>query len=199
MLMKKGIESLRESVLHDCNKGEGCFNPNGCDHEFTRIVPQDNPGLLEMGIKTACRQVSKCFHKYCDRYAFIISLAKHYESYFGVSWEKFLEKWETDRTYWYMNFYQRSFPNFEKMIGDGRLKIFDTVKDLQKSTGKEFRCPSCMGISKDAYECTRKDCDWKSYGLFGTMGKGVSVFVKENLAEQHFFMPIKWEKQSKVA
>jgi len=31
------------------------------------------------------------------------------------------------------------------------------------------------------------------YGLFGSLGKGVSIFIKDKLANEHIFMPIIWE------
>lgn len=104
--MKKGIESLREAVLRDTKQYNDCFNENGCDHEFTRIVPETNPGLLEMGIKTCCKMVSKCSHKYCDKYKWVIDRAKIYAEKTGRTYEEVVEIWESNRTYWYMNFYQ---------------------------------------------------------------------------------------------
>ena len=43
--MSKGYESLVNKVKIDCDEGEGCFNPNGCDQKFRRSI--------------------KCSHKYC--------------------------------------------------------------------------------------------------------------------------------------
>ena len=104
--MKKGLESLKAAVLYDTESGENCFNQNGCDHEFTRIVPQDNPSLLEMGFKTSCIRVSKCSHKYCDKYKWVIDRAKHYAEKTGKKYEEIIDIWESNRTYWYMNYYQ---------------------------------------------------------------------------------------------
>lgn len=104
--MKKGIESLKEDVLRDCKNGENCFNENGCDHEFYRYVPEDNPKLIEMGITTACLRVSKCFHKYCDKYKWAMDRANHYAEKTGKSVEEIIEIWESDRSWWYMNYYQ---------------------------------------------------------------------------------------------
>ena len=106
--MEKGIESLREAVLRDTKGGNDCFNKNGCDHEFTRIVPETTPGLINMGITTSCRRVSKCTHKYCDKYKWVIERAKYYAEKTGKSFEEVIEIWERNRTYWYMNYYQES-------------------------------------------------------------------------------------------
>ena len=46
--MSKGYESLVNKVKIDCDEGEGCFNPNGCDQKFRRSI--------------------KCSHKYCDKF-----------------------------------------------------------------------------------------------------------------------------------
>lgn len=51
----KGYEKLKATVIDDCNKGEGCFNHNGCDKERTT-----------------------CFHRYCDKFKWIVNRAKHY-------------------------------------------------------------------------------------------------------------------------
>jgi hypothetical protein len=104
--MKKGLESLKAAVLLNTKDGEGCFNENGCDHEFTRMVPETNPALIEMGMTQACKRVSKCFHKYCDKYKWVIERAKHYAEKTGREFEEIIEIWESNRTYWYMGYYQ---------------------------------------------------------------------------------------------
>lgn len=53
---------------------------------------------------------------------------------------------------------------------------------------------ACNGISVSPYECS--PCDWKVYGLFRDLGKGVYVFVKEHVRGELLFMPLAWEKQS---
>lgn len=104
--MKKGIERLKAAVQIDTERGQNCFNENGCDHEFTRMVPEDNPRLIAMGFKECCKRVSKCSHKYCDKYKWVIDRAKHYAEKTGKTYEEIIEIWESNRTYWYMNYYQ---------------------------------------------------------------------------------------------
>ena len=189
MEITKGIESIKLAVMKDCSEGNDCFNPNGCDKEFTKMVPQTNPRLLEMGIKEACMAQTKCFHKYCDKFKWINDRAKHYAESLNTTEEKVIQGWENERTYWYMNFYQDS-----KQPLIDNVKVFETLEELEKSvSGKGFRCPKCSGISKDAYECSLGGCDWKSYGLFGTMNKGVNVLIKSTLKKDHIFMPVAWE------
>jgi hypothetical protein len=104
--MKNGIESLRAAVMVDTEKYENCFNENGCDHEFYRTVPETNPRLIAMGMTEYCRVVSKCSHKYCDKYKWVIERAKYYAQKTGVPYEEIIEAWEENRSYWYMNYYQ---------------------------------------------------------------------------------------------
>ncbi len=104
--MEKGIESFRDAVLQDTKEGENCFNENGCDHEFTRIVPEENPELIKMGMTTCCIRVSKCSHKYCDKYKWVLERANLYAEKTGKTPEEILTIWEKNRTYWYMNYYQ---------------------------------------------------------------------------------------------
>ena len=196
----EGYKKLLDSVKHDVDKGEGCFNPNGCNHEFYRTVPEENEDLHAIGMKTACKCVSKCFHKYCDKFKWVIDRANHYAEKIGLDPINILNAWESQRSYWYMNFYQDS---KQPEIKEGNVRVFDTINDLSLSMGDQgFRCPACKGIASSPYECDSglemskgRICDWKTYGFLGTLGKGVSVFVKEKIAVQTIFMPIAWEKK----
>lgn len=44
--MEPGIKKLTKDVKRDCREGQGCFNPNGCDHEFIRYVPETDPSMI---------------------------------------------------------------------------------------------------------------------------------------------------------
>ncbi|RXK16448.1 hypothetical protein CP985_03290 [Malaciobacter mytili LMG 24559] len=92
--MCKGIEKLKEAVIFDCNKGEGCFNPNGCNHEFYRTVLEDNLVLIKMGIDTSCKRISNCTHKYCDKFKWVIDRAKHYAEVTGLDYKDIIDNWE---------------------------------------------------------------------------------------------------------
>ena len=59
-----------------------------------------------MGITQCCKMVSKCSHKYCDKYKWVIDRAKYYAEKTGKPYEEIIEIWESNRTYWYMNYYQ---------------------------------------------------------------------------------------------
>lgn len=193
--MGRGYNSLVEKVKSDCNNGEGCFNPGGCNHEFIRREPA--VGAEKEITDTVHRRISKCGHKYCDKFKWIIDRAKHYEEKTGISWEEILNSWEEGCNYWYMNYYQDC--NQPLLEGD-RARVFETLIELGESVGdKGFRCPYCGGISTNPYDCDTKkmvdgkECDWKVYGFFGDLGKGVYVFCKDIVKGGRIFMPISWE------
>ena len=69
----------------------------------------DNEGVKDGGTMhpegcVACG--GKCSHKYCDKFKWVIDRAKAYGEATGLNWEDVLDGWETDRNYWYMNYYQ---------------------------------------------------------------------------------------------
>lgn len=140
---------------------------------------------------------SSGFHDYRAKLAWIVARTKHYAEKTGLTAEAILDAWEKDRTYWYMNYYQES----QQPEIKGNARVFETVEDLRKSIGNAgFRCPACGGVSKSPYTCDTgknmspgKVCDWKSWGLLGTMGKGASVYVKSELRGSNIFMPVAWE------
>lgn len=143
------------------------------------------------------------FHDYAAKLEWIKARVAHYEEKTGIPGEKILERWEADRSYWYMNFYQdANQPTLDKV------RVFPTVEVLRESVGdKGFRCPSCGGVSKDSTECDSglmigegkkaHVCNWKAYGFLGTMGKGVDILVIDTpdggFRQGHYFMPVAWE------
>lgn len=123
---------------------------------------------------------------------------EEYSEALGISQEEILKSWEKDRSYTAINYYQEC--NQPSIKGDNT-KVFETVEDMLKALGKrEFRCPSCGGISSNPYVCDSglemtkgKICDWKVYGLFGDLGKGVFVYCKDKLKGETIFMPVALE------
>ncbi|TEB04673.1 hypothetical protein Psch_03435 [Pelotomaculum schinkii] len=176
-----GYEKLKMAVKKDCNDGRGCFNPNGCNNA------ENKPG------------VKGCFHRYCDKFKWVVERAKHYGEKLGLNWEDVLNQWEADRGYWYMNYYQES---NQPEIGSTHVRVFETVSEMLQSIGdKGFRCPVCGGVSTSPYACNsgmklnnEKICDWKVYGLLRDLGKGVFVYCKDKLRGETIFTPIAWEK-----
>jgi len=155
--MKKGIESLKAAIMVNTKEGENCFNANGCDHEFTRIVPQDNPKIRAMGFKTACKQIAKCTHKYCDTLKWVMDRAKHYSERTGFTVEQTIEAWEENRTYWYLNYYQDcnqplsglKFAKDSSVVINERIeKIELELSDLESEPGIELTDSTLLLISK---------------------------------------------------
>jgi hypothetical protein len=173
-----GYEKLLSAVKEDV-KGR-CFNPDGCDKG-----------------KDA-HAVNGCMHKYCDKFAWVLARAKHYAEKTGLAWEKILDAWENGRTYWYMNYYH----DCEQPLIEGDcVRVFETIADVLASVGKkQFRCPACGGVSTDAYDCNSGKefngnvCNWKVYGVFKDLGKGVYVFCKDEMRGNRIFMPLAWEQ-----
>ena len=165
--MSAGYDKLKAAVYKDCVKDGGTMHPEGC---------------------VSCG--GKCFHKYCDKFKWVIDRAKAYGEATGLNWEDVLDGWETDRNYWYMNYYQDC---NQPEIKAGKARVFGTILELKEAIGEmKFRCPSCGKESPNPYEC--KACGWKVCGLLGDMGKGVFVYVKEQLRGETMFMPISWEE-----
>ena len=165
-IMSVGYEKLADAVRKDCEEAGGKFHPEGC-----------------------CKCGARCLHEYCDKFKWIIERARLYGSSLCLKWEDVLDSWEEDRTYWYMNYYQEC---NQPEIKSGKTKVFDSLVDFRNSIGKmEFRCPSCGKITRSPYECV--NCGWKVYGFFGDLGKGVFVYVKNELKGERIFMPVSWE------
>ena len=176
----KGLESLIEATAVGLREKRD-FPGRWCQH-FTEdcIVKMQQYG--ESG--SLCE--NKC--EYCEKFKWTIDRAKHYAEKTGIPYLEILKSWEEKRDYWYLNFYQDC---NQPKIKDGNVRLFDTMDDYRNSLGgKGFRCPKCGTETQSPYECI---CDWKSYGLLGTLGKGITVFVKENMAMAEIFMPIAWE------
>jgi hypothetical protein len=160
----KGIESLKAAVIKDCEK-EGCFNPEGCDYIGK----------------------SKCFHKYCDKYKWVIDRADMYAKFLNITKEEVIEAWEKDRSYWYMNYYQDC--NQPEINGEKVIKLEHWISQLKEKYGEDkskwsFKCPSCghiqsmgdfekIGVDpQNAYcNCIGRykqglgGCDWSINGL----------------------------------
>ena len=147
--MEKGLESFKASVIKDCQGGENCFSENGCTKERYAHLPEDNQKLIEMGFKTKCVSQTKCFHDYCAKYKWVIERAKHYAEKTGKTVDEVMKIWETDRSYWYMNYYQEC--NQPLLNSESIINYEDWLSELKSRFGEDskkwaFKCPSCRNI-----------------------------------------------------
>jgi len=121
---------------------------------------------------------------------------ENYSKNTGFSKGEILIAFEKMRTINTVNFYQESkFPLFENVV------VFDNLEDFKKAypSGKSY-CPKCSQESDSFYECSQDKCDWKSYGFFGNLGKGIEVIIKSKFLEhpvpENIFKPIEHDKEA---
>lgn len=145
-------------------------------------------------------RASKGDYRNAEKLQWVQELANHYEERTGIDAIEIFEAWEKRRSYWFMNFYQDA----NQPLIDEKVRVFDDSEAFLQSIGdKGFRCPACGAVSKNPYQCDAgtvtdgKVCDWKAYGLFGTMGKGSHAVLRRgpegNLVQAGIFKPIAWE------
>lgn len=193
---QKGISSLIAAVSHDLGEDLEYYKRTGYFSRGCKFFSAE----CEDKMRQYANGGELCEHKceYCYKFKWIIDRAKNYAEVSGKSVFEILKAFENRRNYWYMNFYQDC--NQPEIKGDA-VRTFDTYESFRKSVGeKGFRCPSCGGISSNPIACDSgiekagNVCDWKSYGLLGTMGKGVYVFILEDLKVVEIFRPVAWEE-----
>lgn len=135
--------------------------------------------------------------------AFIRQRVGEYAAAFDLTKEDVLGALETRRDYSAVNYYQEAtFPSLEDV------RVFETRAALEQAMpSNRFRCPACKGVSTNPYVCTSgfqnehgAVCDWKSYGLFRTLGKGLRLTVKETFLAypiiDEIFMPLELETEA---
>ena len=121
---------------------------------------------------------------------FLRSKLEEYSRVLEITQEEILKAWEENRDYTAINYYQEAhFPKLENV------EIFETMDDYKiKYHSRLYICPSCGKESTDPYECSQVNCGWESYGLFGTLDKGLRVIIKQGFLERskvnEIFMPI---------
>lgn len=140
--------------------------------------------------------------------AFIQSTVEHYAQVLALPKLDILRSFEASRDYSAPNYYQEStFPRLD--VGD--VLIVDNLDDFRRRfPSGHYRCPCCNGISTNAYTCNSgllvgtpesHVCDWKAYGLFRTMGKGLRVVLKSHFLERpvvtEIFNPLENEPRHK--
>lgn len=122
-----------------------------------------------------------------------------YAAALDLSQDEVLAALERNRSYSAINYYQDA-----KLPPISEIPVHATLADFKALIpSRKFRCPSCHGISTDPYECDSgvirdsSPCNWKAYGLFGTLGRGYRCVVKETFLEHpvvhEVFMPVEFE------
>jgi hypothetical protein len=117
---------------------------------------------------------------------FLCEIVPQYAKVMDKSNVETLEILAKSRNCNYTNYFQEC--NLPKLSD---VYIFETENDFfEKFPSKEYQCPSCSKISTDYQKCnsdyTDKNgvvCNWKVYGLFGSMGKGIKVLVKDRFTD----------------
>lgn len=119
-----------------------------------------------------------------------------YSAVLGLTPDAVLAAIEAHRDIAPVSYYQEG--NFPKLDG---VTVFESPEAFRAAapSGK-FICPACEGHSTDPYTCNTgivrngKPCDWKSWGLFGTAGKGLRAVVKSTFLDapkvHEIFMPV---------
>jgi hypothetical protein len=145
-----------------------------------------------------------------EKINFIVNLCIKYGKCFEYNPLIIFSSLEKQRKYSFVNYYQEAnFPDLKEVL------IFEDEKEMMgKMQPKEgFRCPHCRGISKHPYKCDsgiklelinsegkKEKCNWKSFGLFGTLGEGVRFTIKKDWINKPFidecFMPIAMESEN---
>ena len=170
--------------------------------EEARAVPdtEDGPGLKEL--RELAEDDLKRGNIYVgslEKIEWIIERAKHYQLKTGKPYQEIIDTWVSKKNYWYINYFQEA---NQPLITGEDVYLFENIEEAKESF-KElgFRCHRCGGISKSPKECDtnividKKTCDWKAYGLFGTLGKGVTIILKDTISIENIFKPVAYEKK----
>lgn len=174
-----GFDKLISSLKVDCKD-----RFKTCNYEFP----------------SCSKEQCKHSHNYFEKIEWILNRAKHYAEKTRIPASQILDRWERQREYWYMNFYQEC---NQPEITEGNVIIVENCDDFtNKFSSRKFRCPACGEISTDPQVCNSgklfngKICNWKSYGLFHALGKGIHVFLKDTCQVVEIFKPIELELEN---
>lgn len=192
---EKGVESLAMSVIYDADNSWRPFCPCCKDNHrllwkiLTEYEPQSD------ALSSLCSGFYDGHCECCSKFKFAVDRAHQYANATGLDWREILATWEKHRNYWHMNYYQ---PANQPPLDGNNVFVFDDLDAFRDAVGDEgFICPSCGHISNNPYECDDDECDWKSYGLFGCLGKGAHIFVKSEMRGETIFMPVAFGMEEK--
>lgn len=135
--------------------------------------------------------VAQGHHGFPEKRIWLEGMLREWSAKLGIAPEKLFTAMERARRYWSANYYQ---PANQPPLGD--IRVFETQADVDRAipNGTLFKCPMCGGLSKHPIRCDTglpmdgggKICDWKAYGLFGTLSKGFRCIVKERVLAGDF-------------
>lgn len=168
------------------------------DLDFGTLVPPDE--LMQSDIMNAI--IVEIYNgwpgptgrqRVVDKVRFLCERVPQYAKVMGKTELETLEALAKSRNCNYTNYFQdANIPDLSDVY------VFDTLEDVRvRFPSKQYVCPRCEGITTDPQECNsgvivdkkkKEVCNWKSYGLFGTLGKGINVLVKSK--SQGFPRPI---------
>lgn len=170
------------------------------EQQFNELLEQIRAACSGRGDSTAEKVVE-----------FIRQFTAEYAEALGVSQFDVLVATEKARDYSAANYYQEL--RFPKL---GEVSVYATRDEfLAAIPSRQFRCPSCKGVSTDPERCNSgaiaggvigspgKVCNWASFGLFRTMGEGLRVVIKDTFLSapvvHEIFMPLELEKPKEPA
>lgn len=131
---------------------------------------------------------------------FLYTRIRHYANVLGYHPYEILQALELRRKVTAPNYYRDAcFP----LLDRNEVYLLRNLEHYRQIVGVTgFRCPACGNISlENPYECVQsglqKACGWKSYGLFGTQGKGLRIILREHFLTDPYvheiFMPVALE------
>ncbi|UTM60448.1 hypothetical protein L4174_023990 (plasmid) [Photobacterium sp. CCB-ST2H9] len=126
-----------------------------------------------------------------------IGICEHYASEMDLNPIDVFQALEKKRNISYPNYYNEA--NFPKLTDVLVFQDKEAMKvKLRPADG--FICPSCERVSSNPYDCNaaatdpETPCEWKSYGFFRTLGKGLRFTILENWLDNpvidECFMPV---------
>ena len=127
---------------------------------------------------------------------YLWSRVDHYSQILNIPRNIVLQSWEMQRSTDPVRFYDDL---NQPLLDQEHVFIFQSRKKLESGVGKKgFRCPRCMGVSSHPRQCDSNErlngtdhiCDWDADSVFGTLDRGIYVFIIDELAGEYIFRPI---------
>lgn len=138
--------------------------------KYLTVFPNSSDLIVKIILATSLRWGDEInmAKRMCE---YITTMVPEYAKVFWKTDDEMLALFETDRDYSAPNYYQKAKqPSLENVV------IYKSKDEFyKKHPDKKYICPKCWGHSDDPQTCSVKPCDWKSYGLFWTMGSWIKI------------------------